>query len=392
MGVQATPRSKSFAILALLGLSACTPPGGTGAPAVAAPVVAADAAAEPVRNIILLIADGTGAGLWTAAEASGQELAVKRMPVTGWIDTRSAHHKVTDSAAGASVLATGERGMNRTLSVAATCPLPSPRDPVLDHVAGCEPLESWFEVARRKGKATGLVTTTYVVDATPAAFVAHSPSRYWYDRIAEQYAAADLDVLLGGGSRYFAADTRADGRDLLGPMCARSACLSTAAELAAYRPDDRPLVGLFAPADMDDLEPRPVSYPAMVAAALAKLERDPDGFVAVFETETPDNLTHVNAPLEPTTESVLEFDRGVGVALDFARRTPGTLVIATSDHETGGYSLVETGQGFELKYTTRGHTAELIPLFAAGPGAEAFGGFRENYEIGRRLKAIVAAW
>lgn len=375
--------------LILLAAVGCAPRPDTSSPAAS---VGAD---EPVRNIILLIADGAGVGLWTAAEFASDNLAVKRMPVVGLVDTRSALHKVTDSAAGATVYATGERVTNRTISVgpASACPLPRGGGAAgRDWPAGCEPIETWFKIARDKGKATGVLTTTSVVDATPAAFVAHSPSRYWSEPIAEQFASAGLDVMLGGGRASFERATRSDGRDLLGEMCARSSCVSTAAELAAYRPDDRPLVGLFAEGDFHQLDPRPVAVAAMVEAALAKLSRDPDGFVALFESEATDNSTHGHEPLENITRDILEFDHAVGVALDFARRTPGTLVIVTSDHETGGLALVETGRDFELKYTTGGHSGALVPLFASGPQAERFGGFRENYEIGRTLMEIVRDW
>jgi alkaline phosphatase len=381
---------RSLAVIALLVAAGCAAPANR---PVSAP--SADRADAQVRNIILLVADGAGPGLWSVAALASDQLAVKRMQVVGLVDTRSAVHKVTDSAAGASAYATGERVTNRTLSVgpASACPLPRSSDTVaVTWPAGCKPLESWFRIARDKGRATGLVTTAAVVDATPAAFAAHSPSRYWYDNTAEQFAAFGLDVLLGGGRRYFARETRNDRRDLLGEMCARSRCLASAAELAAYRPDDRPLVGLFTSADMDDLEQRPVGLPAMVEAALGKLKRNPRGFVAVFETEATDNATHSNLPLERVTADILEFDRAVAVALQFARRTPGTLVIATGDHETGGLTLNQEGEGVALAYTTRGHTAMLVPLFAAGPQAERFGGLRENYEIGRTLLDIVRRW
>lgn len=350
---------------------------------------------DEVRNIILLIADGAGVGAWTAAKYAEEQLAVKHLPVVGLVDTRSAMHKVSDSAAGATVLATGERTMNRTISVgpASACPVPQRgADEDTDWPAGCEPLETWFEVAKQKGKATGLVTTTHVVDATPAAFVAHSPSRYYPQVLAAQFADFGLDVLLGGGERHFLADARADGRDLLGEMCGIASCVSSAEELHDWQPDDRPLIGLFASGDMDALDERPVALPAMVDAALRKLGRDADGFVAMFETEATDNATHANAPLERIVADMLEFDRAVEVSLDFARRTPGTLVVVTADHETGGLSLVEKGRDFELMYGTHGHSAAFVPLFATGPQAERFGGFRENYEIGRALMDIVRNW
>jgi alkaline phosphatase len=378
--------SSALALLPLL--AACA---ASSSPAVER--AAATGANEPVRNIILLIADGTGVGVWTAAAYANHDLAVRRMPVTGLVDTRSRSGKVTDSAAGATVYATGERVTNRTVGVGGPCPLPSSRDTVATQWPdACEPLENWFDIARSKGKATGIVTTTTVIDATPASFVAHSPSRYWRQAIAEQFAEAELDVLLGGGRNYFAGETRGDGKDLLGRMCASADCVNTAAELRAYPPGDRPLIGLLAPGDFDDSEPRPVALTDMVSAALARLARDRDGFVAVFETEATDNATHANLPLERVTADILEFDRAVALALEFAGRTPGTLVIATSDHETGGFSLVQADDDFVLEYTTGGHTAAFVPLFAAGPQASRFGGLRDNTEIGRTLMDIVRSW
>lgn len=346
-----------------------------------------------VRNIILMIADGVGAGAWTAAGYANDSLAVERMPVVGLIDTRSAVHKVTDSAAGASVYATGQRVVNRTISVgpASKCPLPPPGS-AGTWPEGCEPLATWFEAARDKGRATGIVTTTFVTDATPAAFVGHSPSRYWREELAVQVANFGLDVLLGGGARDFDAFTRADGRDLLGEMCERVRCLTSPQELDDYRPGSEAVVGLFASGDMDEMEVRPVALPSMVAAALQKLAQEPEGFVAMFETEATDNATHANAPFERVTNDLLEFDRAVAVALDFASRTPGTLVVVTTDHETGGFSLVESGNDFELRYANRGHTAAIVPIFAYGPQAERFGGLSENYEIGKLFWNIVDGW
>jgi alkaline phosphatase len=374
-----------FAVLPLVMAAACAAPGSPRGPTSEA----------EIRNVIFMITDGGGVGMWTAAAYAEDELAVESMPVVGLLDTRSASHKVTDSAAGATAFATGERGPNRTISVgpASACPVPGSGDPAgTAWPPGCEPLESWFGIAEAKGKATGVVTTAAVVDASPAAFVASSPSRYRYDSIADQFADFGLEVMLGGGRRFFSADGREDGRDLLGEMCSAGSCVSSAAELAAYRADDRPLIGLFAPEDMDALEHRPVALPAMVEAALARLQRDPDGFVAVFETEATDNAAHGNVPLDRATADILEFDRAVGVALDFARRTPGTLVIVAADHETGGFSLAEVDRDFELTYATRGHTAALVPLFAEGPGAERFGGFRDNFEVGDLLLEIARGW
>ncbi len=374
---------------------ACTPPTGSASGPARAAADSQTGTQDEVHNIILMIADGAGTGLWTAAEYAQEELAVKQLPVVGLVDTRAAMHKVSDSAAGASVYATGERAMNRTISVgpASACPFPS-RSAANDTTwpEGCEPLRTWFEVARDAGRATGLVTTTVVVDATPAAFVAHSPSRYRAQQIAVQFADFGLDVLLGGGRAHFVAAARDDGRELLAAMCDRADCVASAEELLEYVPSERPLIGLFTSGDMDAYDPRPVSVPDMVSAALEKLERNPRGFVAMFETEATDNATHANASLDRVTADMLEFDRAVAIAHDFARHTPGTLLIVTSDHETGGFALVEQGRDFALRYSTRGHSAEAVPLFAYGPQAERFGGWRENDEIGRTLMEIAERW
>jgi len=345
------------------------------------------------RNVVFMVADGAGIAYWAAAEQAESDLAVKSMPVVGLVDTQSADSRVTDSAAGASVYATGVRTDNRTISVAPGCrallrsdSMAVKRDPTL-----CEPLETVFQLARQRGMATGVVTTTSVVDATPAAFAANSPSRYWDDLLAERFAEAGLSVILGGGRESFDGSGRDDGQDLLARMCAAAACLSFPAELVAYRADDRPLIGLFAPEGMDPAGARSPTLPQMVDAALARLSRAPDGFIAMFETEGTDNAGHANRPLEEIVAEMLEFDRAVAAVLEFARLDGSTLVIVTSDHETGGLSLPEEGEGKVAEYTTGGHTGESVPLFAFGPGAERFGGMRDNTEIGRILRELIEA-
>lgn len=380
-------RSKSFAISALLLSGAC-------APATPAMSGAGPGTAE-VKNVIFMVTDGGGLAYWSAAELAADELAVEQMRVVGLVDTQSSDNRVTDSAASASVYATGVRTYNGAISVGPECKNLLMRDSVAlkQNPSRCEPLESAFDVARRRGKALGVVTTTYVVDATPAAFVANAPLRYWRESIAEQFASAELDVLLGGGRQYFDAAVRSDRADLLGQMCARAACVTDARTLSAYRPDDRPLVGLFVPVNMAPAGERSPTLPQMVEAALSKLSRDPEGFVAVFETEGTDDAGHNNDPLETIVAEMLEFDQAVGEVLRFARRNPGTLVIVTADHETGGLALGLRGETLVATYPEVGgigHTASMVPLFAFGPGAERFAGIHDNTDIGRMLKEVVA--
>lgn len=374
--------SKSFAIACLVALSAC------GAPHTASgPVTVTFEPTETVRRVIFLIGDGTGTAYWSAAKFSADRLAVQDMPVVGLVDTRSSDARVTDSAAGATVYATGERTYNGAIGVGPECKELVARDSaaVMRDPASCAPLETVVERVERRGWATGLVATSSVTHATPASFAAHVPHRRMEPEIAEQLAGSGVDVLLGGGWGFFSGSARPDGRNLLDATCAEAVCIRTVEELRGYQADDRRLIGLFAEKGMPTAAERAPSLPEMTRAALARLARDPDGFFLLVEGSQPDWRGHDNAPLGELVAEVVDFDRAVGVALEFARATPGTLVVVTADHETGGLALGERADTLTGVYSTTAHTAEMVPLFAYGPGAERFAGIRENYEVGRIL-------
>jgi alkaline phosphatase len=374
-------RSKSFAILLAALAAACAPRGSVGT---------VQPGALPTR-IIVMLADGAGPAQWSAALHGGTPLAVGEMPVLGLIDTPSANRRVTDSAAGATAYATGERTFQRAVGVGVGCQAIVARDTaaVRADPRNCAPLETVLEVARTRGRSAGVVTTAAVIDASPAAFIAKSPSRYWYDEIADQFVDARLDVLLGGGHGYFAGGARSDGRNVLDALCEGALCITTAVELEGYTPDDRRLVGLFTGGAMPAVAERSPSLPRMVEVALARLDRNPRGFFAFFESEGTDDAGHDNVPLEEMVAEMLDFDRAVRVALDYARRTPGTLLVVLSDHESGGMSILERGDSVFAAYATGGHTGTMVPLFAYGPGAERFGGIRRNDEVGRALLELM---
>lgn len=374
-------RRKSFAIAGLLLLVGCAP---------AAPASAPPAAGAPL-NVILMIADGAGVAHWTAGLHAAGSLAVQEMPVLGLVETSSANRRVSDSAAGATALAAGQRTFNLGVGVAPACREILARDSaaVRREPRSCAPLQTVLEIARARGMETALVTTAAVVDATPAAFIAKVPHRHWYQEIADQMVAARPDVLLGGGRGYFDGALRRDGRSVLDRLCAGALCVSTAEELYAYQPDRRPLVGLFTEGPMPPFDEVRPTFPQMVEAALARLSLSPNGFFAMFENEGTDDAGHDHYTLARLAGEVVAFDRGVALALEFARRNPRTLVVVTADHETGGTAIHERGDSVFAAYTTGGHTGEMVPLFAIGPGAERFGGIRRNDEIGRLLMEIV---
>jgi alkaline phosphatase len=383
---------KSFAILSVVALGACAPAAATGGPR----SDAGDSATgqSPPPNIILLIGDGAGLAYWSAAKLAGDSLAIERMPVAGLVDTRGSDYpRLVDSAAGATAFASGVRSYNGAIGVGVRCRelMRADSAAVMRDPASCDPLPSFFDLARERGMSTGLITTTNITDATPAAFASHVPDRSMQAEVAQQYIRKGIDVLMGGGRDFFDGTARADGRDLLVDLCQRAVCLSNAEEFNAYRPDDRSVVGLFAPRLMPAAAEREPSLAMMTRAALAKLSRNPAGFVLMVEEEGTDEAGHHNWPLPQLLDEVRSLNAATEVALAFAQTHPNTLVIVVADHETGGLTLKRDADTLAVAYSTTGHTHEMVPLFAAGPGAERFGGVKENWEIGRLLMDVVRA-
>jgi alkaline phosphatase len=129
------------------------------------------------KNVILFIGDGMGAEQVRAAgmyaHGSSGTLSFEAFPHRGLVKTHDAYFKVTDSAAASTAMATSVRVASRVISVA----LPG----------DISPLETLLERFQTMGKSTGLVTTTIITHATPAAFGAHRQSRYDYTGIAADF-------------------------------------------------------------------------------------------------------------------------------------------------------------------------------------------------------------
>lgn len=325
----------------------------------------------PVR-IVLLVADGAGVEYWSAAWLEEPDLAVADFPVVGLLDPGNLTLPEPESASSATALAIGEQTVRRVVGLG----------------ADLEPRTTVLEAAEANGLATGLVTTTALVDATPAAFAAHTADRYDHETIARQIAEAGVEVLLGDGEGAFATTGASSGGSLLDRMRDRYEVVTDAEGLAAARGER--LLGLFAIDSIGDPARRSPSLEAMTRAALGALDRDPDGFFLLVETEHTDHRGHDNAPLAVIRAEMLAFDRAIRAAIDYRDRHPETLVLVVSDHETGGLTLAPDSTGaIDGRWATGGHTAALVPLFAIGPGAERFAGIQTNAEIGRHLLEIV---
>jgi alkaline phosphatase len=329
----------------------------TKAPAILACFLAASALAVSgrdgktrVKNVILLIPDGMSLSdiVLTRWYQEGRPLAMDAF-VCGSVRTYSANSLITDSAAAGSAYATGRKVESETVSVApavATMPGAFASPPEDAH----RPLPTILEAARLKGLATGLVTSSALVDATPAAFASHVLDRYDKDAIAEQMVHAGIDVLLAGGSDNLVPGAekanRKDGEDLTRSLSGLGYSYVTDRDgltRAAARPE---VWGLFAPggleSEFDRVPGSPPDLAELTREAIRILSRDKDGFFLMVESGEIDKFGHDNDPIGIISE-VLAFDRAFRVAVDFAVTDRRTAVVACADHATGGLSIENYG-------------------------------------------------
>jgi alkaline phosphatase len=331
--------------------------------------------AEAPRRVILIIADGAGAAHWSLLPFVLGSRTLDAFPVTGLVLPRGTSPRVIDSAASATAYAIGMPTFNGAIGVGP------------DSAAH----ETVLEAAANAGLATGLVTTTSITDATPASFAAHIPDRDMHADIAAQLVSSGVDVLMGDGLGYFDGTRRADSQDLLAGLPRPYTIVRSPEELARVDATATPaLLGLFASSNAPALDPAKPRLSTMTELALAILSRDPDGFFLLVETEGSDEAAHANASIDELAAIMVDLDNAIHVALRFRERHPETLIVMTADHETGGTALhVGRGGVPSLSYTTAGHTAAMVPLFAVGPGADRFAGLHDGDAVGRLLRAAV---
>ena len=331
-------------------------------------------AAQEVKNIIFLIGDGMG-----LASASMMQLENNYEPTIfdsadniALQKTYSLDNRVTDSAASGTALATGFKTNNTMLGQ-----LPDGTNP-----------ESLMELAADKGKATGLVATTYLQHATPGAFYAHVPSRHEYATISEQLLASDIDIAIGGGMAFF--KERYNNHKKATKAITESG-FTLVESLDADMSGERILALL---ADKE-IENRTGYLARATTAAINHLSECEDGFVLMVEGSMIDGMGHGNDAKGQQGE-MRDFMEAIEVAVAYAREHTDTLVVVTADHETGGLAIISgnadfnlSEQGVEYKWATGGHSGVMVPIYLYGTGAELINGVMENADLGKRLKELI---
>jgi alkaline phosphatase len=331
------------------------------------------ASPRPAKNVLLFVGDGMGIATVTAARildgqlrgASGEEnlLAFERLPYVALSKTYNTNQQVPESSGTMTALVTGSKTRSGVLSVDSTVPIGDYR------AAADHELETLFEQAESRGLATGIVTTTTVTHATPAACYAHSPDRDWesdarlspaaradgFPDLARQLVEFDgdgLEVVFGGGRSAFLPNAtpdpeypalrgeRLDGRDLTAAWKARGSghvFVWNRAGFAALDVESAPRVlGLFEPQHLrfeaqrkQDAAGEP-SLAEMTVKAVELLRRNPNGFVLMVEGGRIDHGHHAGSAYLALHDAVA-FSAAVEAALaqvDLA----DTLVVVTADH------------------------------------------------------------
>jgi len=325
------------------------------------------------RNVIFMIGDGMGPEQVKAANYyNGGPLVFETFLHQGLLRTYAANASVTDSAAGGTALATGVKVNNGVISMA------YPGD-------GRE-LQTLLEHYQAAGKSAGLVSTTYLTHATPAAFGAHEPSRGNTSQIAGDYMNQTRpNVLFGGGGSGMSTSTAAAKGYTVVTNRVGMQGLNTETETMVS--------GQFGSGHMPyEYDGNYTSLPhlsEMTNTALSILDNDPDGFFLMVEGGRIDHAGHMSNsnPDLKTRRNVgetIEFANAAQVALNWAAGRTDTLIIVTADHETGDLTVTgDNGAGVypSVYWGSTGHTATNVPVYAWGPNAHLVNGVMDNTDM-----------
>ena len=339
---------------------------------------------SPVHNVIYMIGDGMGLTHLAMLELEGgyRPTAFDRAQNVALISTYSANNRVTDSAAAGTALATGCKTDNK----------------MLGQLPDGEPVVSILTRARDNGLATGVVVTCALTHATPAAFYAHVDNRNNEQAIAADLAECGFDVLIGGSRDLLRAES-GDGPTLEAQFAEKGYVVVDTLPDAEAVHSGR-LVGICGKYHMPSmLEGRGDFLPQAVGKALEILDanaaKNKSGFALMVEGSQIDFESHTN-----NTEGILaemrDFEKAIGVAMDFADTHPGTLVVVCADHETSGMAIpsnnkdfTESESGVRYVYGTGSHTAAYVPVYIYGAGAECLNGIMDNTELSKKLQELL---
>lgn len=316
---------------------------------------------KPARKVILVILDGLAASGLTFARALSprESIELDRFPIVGRVIGKPPQGEVNDSAGAASALATGYPGPIKRLAV--------------DELG--RPRRTLFEEARQRGFKVGLISDTRLTHATPAAFGAHVTDRDEEAEAARQLVQSGFDLMLSGGIKYFLPAEEGGmqpiGRNLLTEAAAAGyTVVKTRTELAqAVSRNAGRVLGLFShsflPFTYDPAFRQTPTLAELTAAALALLDRHPQGFLLMVEAGKIDPCLHLYDAAELVAQ-MHETNLALRAIADFVRTRPDALVVVVPDHGTNGLAIVESfdPERFQRLAASTMALAERLPATA----------------------------
>lgn len=323
-----------------------------------------------VKNVIFMIGDGMGLAQLSYLEAENdwKPTAFSRAQHIALVSTYSANNKVTDSAASGTALSTGTKTNNGMLGQ-------TPDGTKLPSIA---------ERASKDGRPVGIVVSCYLQHATPAAFYAHQKSRSDYEKINGDLLNCGFDVLIGGGTAYM------DLEEMKAKNYRTATTLAEASKIASGR-----LVLMSASKELPKAPVRGNYIPDATEKALeilaANSKMTGKGFFLMIEG------SHIDWACEANNREYLlaemqDFEKTVKVAMDYADKNPGTLVVVTADHETGGLYL-RKGASADAVDATFGvrdaHTGVRVPAYFYGTGATEFACLLDNTGLSKKIAEMM---
>lgn len=310
-----------------------------------------------IENVILLVPDGTRMDSITLTRwyNGGGPLAMDEY-ACGLVRTYNSDSPIADSAPAATAMATGFKSKTGFISVL----------PDINSMPGLEPLvkgderrpvASVLEAAQLADKATGLVATSEVMHATPAAFASHYPNRGAYDILSKHMVYNEVDVVFGGGYEFMMPEGRDDGTDMISILEKEGYdVLTTKQEFETFNGDKA--WGLFADASLPYDFDNDGSIPTladMTQKAIDTLSKDEDGFFLLVEGSKVDWASHANDPVGIISD-LLAFNKAVEISINYAKAHQDTVVIVAPDHGNGGISIGHSN-------LNKGYDKEPLPSF-----------------------------
>lgn len=295
------------------------------------------------KNIILMIGDGMGLSHVSAHLYQQQGSVLENIKHIGFMKTQAADDLITDSAAGATAMVTGQKTFVQGLG--------------LD--AKGKPIRNLAEIAHDKGFLTGVVTTSGILNATPASLYGHCTNRYINDTLVEQFLNTKLDFVSGGDKKYF--DGQEDGRNLIPLLELNGFMVSTFEDQAINEiPLRKNKRHIYFSSDEDPilsfLGLKHLSYAAATAIRYFNKSKEKNYFLMIEGAQI-DWACHNGRP-EAFFDRMESFELAIKKVLSLAEKDKETLVIITADHATGGVAVNPGSKEGDVKiaFTTNGHT------------------------------------